>query len=219
MSFQSVEGLLQAARELPLWEAVLEHDCREEGISREDSLSRMTALWQAMKAAVADYDPARRSASGLVGGAAARVESSPRPIVGGFVSQVIAAALKTGECNACMRRIVAAPTAGASGVLPAVLLPYQDKYHTPDGEMVEALYAAAAIILLQQLDSAVIVPKLVGNKVKLHPVLVILSLSVFGSVFGIWGMVFAVPVTALIKIVFSRIYKAKRNRLTKDLEI
>ena len=143
MSFQSVEGLLQAARELPLWEAVLEHDCREEGISRGDSLSRMTALWQAMKAAVADYDPARRSASGLVGGAAARVESSLRPIVGGFVSQVIAAALKTGECNACMRRIVAAPTAGASGVLPAVLLPYQDKYRTPDGEMVEALYAAA----------------------------------------------------------------------------
>ncbi len=87
------------------------------------------------------------------------------------------------------------------------------------GEPAKALYAAAAIILLQQLDSAVIVPKLVGNKVKLHPVLVILSLSVFGSVFGIWGMVFAVPVTALIKIVFSRIYKAKRNRLTKDLEI
>ena len=143
MSFQSVEGLLQAARELPLWEAVLEHDCREEGISREDSLSRMTALWQAMKAAVADYDPARRSASGLVGGAAARVESSPRPIVGGFVSQVIAAALKTGECNACMRRIVAAPTAGTSGVRPAVLLPYEDKSRTPDGEMVEALYAAA----------------------------------------------------------------------------
>ena len=143
MSAPSSPELLQAARELPLWEAVLEHDCREEGISREDSLSRMTALWQAMKAAVADYDPARRSASGLVGGAAARVESSPRPIVGGFVSQVIAAALKTGECNACMRRIVAAPTAGASGVLPAVLLPYQDKYRTPDGEMVEALYAAA----------------------------------------------------------------------------
>ena len=53
------------------------------------------------------------------------------------------------------------------------------------------MYAAIVILLLQQLDSAVIVPKIVGNKVELHPVLVILSLSVFGSIFGIWGMVFA----------------------------
>ena len=143
MSFNSVESLLDASRDLPLWQAVLEHDCQEEGIPPEQSLSRMDALWQAMKSAVADYDPARHSASGLVGGAAARVESSPHPIVGGFVTQVIAAAMKTGECNACMRRIVAAPTAGASGVLPGVLLPYQSQYHTSDQEMVRALYAAA----------------------------------------------------------------------------
>ena len=143
MSFNSVESLLDASRDLPLWRAVLEHDCQEEGIPPEQSLSRMDALWQAMKSAVADYDPARHSASGLVGGAAARVESSPHPIVGGFVTQVIAAAMKTGECNACMRRIVAAPTAGASGVLPGVLLPYQSQYHTSDQEMVRALYAAA----------------------------------------------------------------------------
>ncbi len=87
------------------------------------------------------------------------------------------------------------------------------------GSPVKALYAAVVIILLQQLDSAVIVPKLVGNKVKLHPVLVILSLSIFGSIFGIWGMVFAVPVTAIIKIIFARIYNAKKNRLSKNLEI
>ena len=64
MSFNSVESLLDASRDLPLWRAVLEHDCREEGIPPEQSLSRMDALWQAMKSAVADYDPARRSASG-----------------------------------------------------------------------------------------------------------------------------------------------------------
>lgn len=143
MSFTSVAGLLSAARELPLWEAVLEHDLAEEGISREQSIQRMTALWQAMKAAVDDYDPARRSASGLVGGDAARVEQYTAPIVGGFLTQVMSTALKTGECNACMRRIVAAPTAGSSGVLPAVLLPYQQKYRRTDEQMVQALYVAA----------------------------------------------------------------------------
>ena len=60
-----------------------------------------------------------------------------------FLRQVIAAALKTGECNACMKRIVAAPTAGASGVLPAVLLPLQARDGLDDRRMVEALYVAA----------------------------------------------------------------------------
>lgn len=80
-----------------------------------------------------------------------------------------------------------------------------------NGTPVKALYAAIVILLLQQLDSAVIVPKLVGNKVKLHPVLVILSLSIFGSIYGIWGMVFAVPVTALIKIIIKRLYDRKKS--------
>ena len=48
-----------------------------------------------------------------------------------------------GECNACMKRIVAAPTAGASGVLPAVLLPLQARDGLDDRRMVEALYVAA----------------------------------------------------------------------------
>lgn len=87
------------------------------------------------------------------------------------------------------------------------------------GSPMKAMYAAIVILLLQQLDSAVIVPKIVGNKVELHPVLVILSLSVFGSIFGIWGMVFAVPVTAIIKIILYRIYRKQKNRLSKDLEI
>ena len=45
MSFNSVESLLDASRDLPLWRAVLEHDCQEEGIPPEQSLSRMDALW------------------------------------------------------------------------------------------------------------------------------------------------------------------------------
>lgn len=83
------------------------------------------------------------------------------------------------------------------------------------GTPMKALYAAIVIILLQQLDSAVIVPKIVGNKVKMHPVFVILSLSVFGALFGIVGMIFAVPVTALMKSLFKRIYNEQRIRNIK----
>lgn len=54
-------------------------------------------------------------------------------------------AIKMGESNACMRRIVAAPTAGACGVLPAVLLSYAEEHNTCEEQMVRALYVAAGI--------------------------------------------------------------------------
>lgn len=79
-----------------------------------------------------------------------------------------------------------------------------------------AVYAAIAILLLQQLDSAVIVPRVVGSRVELHPVLVLLSLAVFGGFFGFWGLLFAVPLGALLKNFFFRLYEEKA---TKQREI
>lgn len=143
MAFSSVEGLLTAARTCPVWEAVLEDDCTDRGVDRQRSLAQMSALWAAMAPPVAEYDPAARSHSGLIGGAGALLEGEGPGLCPLFLRQVMAAALKTGECNACMKRIVAAPTAGSSGVLPAVLLPLQARDGLKDEQMVEALYVAA----------------------------------------------------------------------------
>ena len=79
-----------------------------------------------------------------------------------------------------------------------------------------AVYAAIAILLLQQLDSAVIVPRVVGSRVELHPVLVLLSLAVFGGFFGFWDLLFAVPLGALLKNFFFCLYEEKA---TKQREI
>lgn len=65
------------------------------------------------------------------------------PICGPFVQEVASVALKLGEHNACMGRIVAAPTAGACGVLPAVLIPLQRREGLSDETMVECLYVSA----------------------------------------------------------------------------
>ena len=143
MAFTSVESLLRAAQDKPLWRAVQEDDVIDRGAAAEESWAQMSALWRAMEGAEAGYDPLQRSHSGLVGGEGARLEENDGGLCGPFLRQVLAAALKTGECNACMRRIVAAPTAGASGVLPAVLLPLQRRDKLLDKVMVEALYAAA----------------------------------------------------------------------------
>ena len=140
--FASVQELCAAASSLPLWEVVERSDAEDRGVSREHVRAQMEKLWQAMKDAQAHYDPALRSASGLVGGCGGALEERSGGLADPFLRRVIAAAVKAGECNACMRRIVAAPTAGSSGVLPAVLLPLQERDGLSEEEMVRALFVA-----------------------------------------------------------------------------
>ena len=68
-----------------------------------------------------------------------------KTICGDYIGGVIAQALEMGESNACMKCIVAAPTAGSCGVLLAVLLPYQQREGLSDEAMVRAMYVAGAI--------------------------------------------------------------------------
>ena len=141
--FGSVEALLSVSVEKPLWRAVLEDDCQDRGADPGASLARMGKLWQFMKQSVLDYDPTRRSTRGLSGGQGAKMAAAPTPICGPFIQEVISTALKLGEHNACMGRIVAAPTAGACGVLPAVLIPFQRREKLTDEQMVQCLYVSA----------------------------------------------------------------------------
>lgn len=82
------------------------------------------------------------------------------------------------------------------------------------GTPVKALYASILILLLQQIDSIFIVPRAVGKRVELHPVLVLLSLAVFGRMFGFWGLLFAVPLGALCKNFLLWLYKRKKERIS-----
>ena len=141
--FGSVEAMLSASADKPLWRAVLEDDCQDRDADPAASLARMGRLWQAMKESLEEYDPVRRSASGLSGGQGAKMADLADPICGSFVQEVASVALKLGEHNACMGRIVAAPTAGACGVLPAVLIPLQRREGLSDETMVECLYVSA----------------------------------------------------------------------------
>ncbi len=143
MAFHSVEALKRAAGEFLLWQAVQADDCRDSGSPEEDSWKKMSSLWAAMKETQQAYDPDSRSRSGLAGGDGARLEGPGVGLCDLFLRQIISAALKGGECNACMKRIVAAPTAGASGVLPAVLIPLQKRDRLSDEVMIQALYVAA----------------------------------------------------------------------------
>ena len=148
MSFLSCEEMLAAARSqnISLSEAILRSDLAESRLTEAHSREMMHHLWQVMQATSRDYDPAQRSRSGLSGGDAAKVEQAHqegKSLGGDYLAAVTAEALKTAECNACMKRIVAAPTAGSCGVLPAVLLPLARSGEADEESICDALYVAA----------------------------------------------------------------------------
>ena len=150
MSYNSLEEIVRECQEkdLPFDEVILLDDMNERNVSRDESMETMRGLGEAMKGAERNSDGSLQSRSGLVGGAGktmrAYVESG-NTLCGPFVGKVMASALAMGESNACMKRIVAAPTAGACGVLPAVLVNYQKEKGTADEQIVRALYTAAGI--------------------------------------------------------------------------
>ncbi|MGE4276224.1 MAG: L-serine ammonia-lyase, iron-sulfur-dependent, subunit alpha [Lawsonibacter sp.] len=148
MDFTSIEQMLRDTElsGLPLWENILLSDCAHQGIDREDSWAKMTMLLAAMAQSDQSYREEDRSHSGLSGGDGGKMAQYAQenaPLCGPFLSEVMAGALRMGECNACMKRIVAAPTAGACGVLPAVLLPYRRQFGTGKKEIIQALYVAS----------------------------------------------------------------------------
>ncbi|MBR4058969.1 MAG: L-serine ammonia-lyase, iron-sulfur-dependent, subunit alpha [Lachnospiraceae bacterium] len=150
MSFSTLKEVLEysEAKKVPFWEAIILDDMRERGVTRGESFETMRGMYQAMRMADEDYEADLRSASGMVGGDGAKLEAFSQKenrLVGDFLTSVMEKAVKMGESNACMKRIVAAPTAGSCGVIPAVLLSYAEKREVSEEKMVEALFVAAGI--------------------------------------------------------------------------
>ena len=150
MALDSMKDIFErSAREnIPFWEIVLQYDMEERQVSRQASMAKMLSTWQAIQDAADSYTGTQRSVSGLVGGDGLKMRLYARrgeSIGGEFMDEVIVQAISMAESNACMRRIVAAPTAGSCGVVPAVLLPLCEREHYTQHELLEALYVASGI--------------------------------------------------------------------------
>ncbi len=130
------------------WQVVLEDDIKEQGITFDEGFAQMKGMYLAMKHADEVYDGELRSASGMVGtdgGRLERARKSGTSICGGFIMKVLEKAVKMGESNACMKRIVAAPTAGSCGVIPAVLISMEEEFGYSEDDITKGLIAAAGI--------------------------------------------------------------------------
>lgn len=147
MSYHSLEEIAVVCREqhINYYEAILQETCLELGAEESTLKEKMLLMWETMKEASRQYKNERKSSSGLIGGDGGKMEAyrnKQEGYCGSFMLEVMEEALKMGEANACMQKIVASPTAGSCGVLPAVLL---SAVRQEDQKAMEALFVAAGI--------------------------------------------------------------------------
>jgi len=73
---------------------------------------------------------------------------------------------------------------------------------------VKAFWTVVAFLVIQQIDNAFISPKIIEGRLGLHPITTILAVLAGGEFFGIIGMLVAVPVTAVLKVILKRLIEA-----------
>lgn len=147
--FESLQQMQEICEEkgISFWELVMQEEVNEKQSTPEEVFDMMQEMYHAMVLADEGYQQ-EKSSSGMVGGAGALMAEwnrNGKTLAGPFLGQVMERALKMAESNACMKRIVAAPTAGSCGVLPAVLITYQKEENCPEEEVVRALFVSAGI--------------------------------------------------------------------------
>lgn len=149
--YHTIAGLLEIAREndVPLWKVILENEKKLTGLEESEIWSRLMQRYQIMcsSAERALYE-GLKTAGGLIEGIASVqyiYAQQDNSICGGFVNLLMARALSGSEVNAAMGKICAAPTAGACGILPAVLISVGERCHASEDSIVKGLLTASGI--------------------------------------------------------------------------
>lgn len=150
MNYHSINDLVELCHKnnAQIWQVIMMDNAHERMVSEDKIFENMCVMYKAMKTADNNYDKSLKSPSRMAGGDGElmyQYNKSGRNICGDFVGMVMEKALKMGESNACMRRIVAAPTAGSCGVIPAVFISYETYFKALEDDMVKALLIASGI--------------------------------------------------------------------------
>jgi len=95
------------------------------------------------------------SRSGMINNGAKKVYRYPKAVLSVEFQRLIARALAAKEVNSCMGRVVAAPTAGASGIMPGVLFTLQELHAIDDQQILDAMLLAAGIALIMEQKASI----------------------------------------------------------------
>ena len=148
---KSGEELIKICEEnsIPLSEYAIIREMEDRDVTREEVLEKMKKTLDAMRnGATEGREREVYSVSGLIGGDAYKLQEylkKGKTLTGDTMVLAMAMALSSSEVNASMGKIVACPTAGSCGILPAVILTAGEKLNKSDEELMKALLAAAAV--------------------------------------------------------------------------
>ena len=149
LTYDSIRQLVDAANSSGrnISELVLEDQAIQLGKTKEQIFENMSAQFKVMLESLSSgFNSNIRSPSGMSGGDALRMKAAVdggKSLSGRFLGMVLANALAVSEVNACMGRIVAAPTAGSCGILPSVLITMMKEKNIPEEKVVMSLFTSA----------------------------------------------------------------------------
>ena len=136
-------------RQVSLVQSVMEYEIEQKNSSEERIKSGLAEAYRVMKEAVTTgLTEDMTSRSGMIANGAKKVFNHPVAVLSPEFQQLISRALAAKEVNSCMGRVVAAPTAGASGILPGTLVNLQEIHGLSDENMIEGLLVGAGIALI-----------------------------------------------------------------------
>ena len=161
MDFSNAKELLELCdnNKMSISEVMKQRECDESTSSKEEITEKMRRVLQIMRdSATMPINTPMKSMGGLIGGEAKKLSDyrdAKKNISSSVLSRGMMYAMAVLECNASMGLIVAAPTAGSSGVVPGLLLAMQDVYSFSDEKIMDALFAAGAIGYLAMRNATV----------------------------------------------------------------
>ena len=140
---------LSDQQQVPLWRIILDNETRLSGRTEQEVMERLHANFQVMeKSASKALSQRLPTVGGLISGISATQNAYAKnadSLCGSFLNRVMALALSSSEVNASMGKICAAPTAGACGILPAVLIGLREKLHLTLEQTLHGLLTASGV--------------------------------------------------------------------------
>ena len=138
-----------ADQNISLFQPVIEYEVEQKGKVEEEIWEGLAKAYQVMKEAVqTGLEDELSSKSGMVENAGKKVKEHKKAVLSQDFQELVARTLAAKEVNSCMGRVVAAPTAGASGILPGTMVTLQEIHGFEDRKILECLLVGAGIALI-----------------------------------------------------------------------
>lgn len=141
---------------IPLYKPVFDYEIEQKGRTKQEIWDGLRRAYSVMRDAInTGLTEDMTSRSGMINNGAKKIHNNPVTVLSPEFKMLVTRALGAKEVNSCMGRIVAAPTAGASGIMPGVLTTLQDLHKISEDKILEAMLVSAGIALIIEQNASI----------------------------------------------------------------